>query len=619
MSTKTKPSLVRSSPNLLPEPRQLQLNGGTLSLAPDKLIVIKSQPAGTLLFPAQEIQRHISRFAEFTWHIHGTDSVPEDQCGLVLSINPELAPARTQAYCLNITASGIAIHSSDATGAYYGVMTLGQLLRQYGATLPLLAITDYPDFPARGIMLDVSRDKVPTMQTLFDLVDCLAGLKVNELQLYTEHTFAYQKHPLVWEHASPFTGEEILQLDAYCRTRHINLVPNQNSFGHMRRWLTHDEYRPLAEAPYGCDTKWGRFDEPFTLCPGDPGSIKLVSEMFDDLLPHFSSTMFNVGCDETVDLGAVRSKEECEAKGTGRVYLDFLLKIHQLVKAHGRSMQFWGDIIMEHPELVPELPNDVIALEWGYEHDHPFNDHGAKFAASGIPFYVCPGTSSWNTVGGRTDNALGNLLNAAENGLAHGAIGYLITDWGDNGHHQPLPVSYLGYGYGAAVSWCLQSNRDIDIALAISRHMFEDASGAAGKLAYDIGNVYRLFATRTFNATPYGLGTLRPLAQLSIKTNKAEIKAALKEIDRLAKRVANLEMDRTDADLLVHEFLFVLSLMRYGVQRIALSETKETARKPLITELRADLRLLIKEHRKVWLARNRPGGLDDSIKNLQLD
>ena len=281
-------------------------------------------------------------------------------------------------------------------------------------------------------------------------------------------------------------------------------------------------------------------------------------------------------------------------------------------------MQFWGDIIMEHPELVPELPKDVIALEWGYEYDHPFNDHGAKFAASGIPFYVCPGTSSWNSIGGRTDNTMGNLLNAAENGLKHGAIGYLITDWGDNGHHQPLPVSYLGYAYGAAVSWGLQNNRDIDIARAIGLHLFRDASGAAGKWAYEIGNVYRLFETRIHNATAYGLGSSRPLDQLNITTNMGEVKRALKEIDRLARGVAKLDMQRDDADLVRREFFFTLGLMRYGTQRIALSMAKEKDKRTLTAELRPILRRMIAEHRKVWLARNRPGGLEDSVSKLRL-
>ena len=96
-------------------------------------------------------------------------------------------------------------------------------------------------------MLDISRDKVPTMETLYALVDLLAGWKINQLQLYTEHTFAYRQHPEVWAEASPLTGQEILGLDAYCRKRFVELVPNQNSFGHMHRWLKHARYAPLAE------------------------------------------------------------------------------------------------------------------------------------------------------------------------------------------------------------------------------------------------------------------------------------------------------------------------------------------------------------------------------------
>jgi hypothetical protein len=213
---------------------------------------------------------------------------------------------------------------------------------------------------------------------------------------------------------------------------------------------------------------------------------------------------------------------------------------------------------------------------------------------------------------------MGNLLNAAENGLKHGAIGYLITDWGDNGHHQPLPVSYLGFSYGAAVSWNLQNNRDIDIARAISLHLFRDPTGAAGNLAYETGNVYRLFETRTHNATAYALGTLRPVDQLNIATNTGEIKRAQREIDRLERAVAKLDLQRDDADLVRRELLFELGLMRYGTQRIALSIAKEKDKRALTAGLRPALRQLTAEYRRVWLARNRPGGLEDSIQKLKL-
>src|SRR5206468_977052 len=137
-------------------------------------------------------------------------------------------------------------------------------------------------------------------------------------------------------------------------------------------------------------------------------------------------------------------------------------KVNDLVRAHGRAMMFWGDIIVTKPELIADVPKDAIALEWGYEADHPFDRDGLHVAQAGVPFYVCPGTSSWNSIAGRTGNALANLKNAAENGLKHGAIGYLVTDWGDNGHLQYLPTSYLGFAAGAAFSWCLSTNQDQD-------------------------------------------------------------------------------------------------------------------------------------------------------------
>ena len=164
-------------------------------------------------------------------------------------------------------------------------------------------------------------------------------------------------------------------------------------------------------------------------------------------------------------------------------------------------MQFWGDIITQHPELIGELPRNIIALEWGYEADHPFDAHGEQFAAAGIPFYVCPGTGSWRTLAGRTDSILGNLRNAAESGLKHGAVGYLITDWGDLGHWQPLPVSYLGFAYGAAASWTCEALSDLDFTSALSRYAFGDPTGTLGSIAFDLGNVYQVTSVTLFNAT----------------------------------------------------------------------------------------------------------------------
>ena len=102
--------------------------------------------------------------------------------------------------------------------------------------LPVCTIEDWPDFPCRGVMLDVSRDKVPTLDTLCALADDLAAWKVNHIQLYMEHTFAFRNHGEVWAEASPYTAEDIRRFDAFCRERFIEL-PLSNSFGHSG-WLS---------------------------------------------------------------------------------------------------------------------------------------------------------------------------------------------------------------------------------------------------------------------------------------------------------------------------------------------------------------------------------------------
>jgi hypothetical protein len=526
------------------------------------------------------------------------------------------ATGHVQGYVLSATPAGIRIDADDPAGAYYARQTLAQLLRQFetGAT-PAITIEDWPDFPVRGVMLDISRDKVPTMATLRSLIDLFAELKINQLQLYTEHTFAYAQHREVWKDASPITAEEIRQLDAYCRERFIELVPNQNSFGHMERWLKHSRYEPLAEKPDGFTFPWGtRHVGGFSLNPLDPRSLELIEGLFDELLPNFTSKLFNVGCDETFDLGLGKSKEQCERRGKERVYLDFLLKIHDAVARRGRTMQFWGDIILHKPELIPELPQDVIALNWGYEFDHPFDTEAAAFARAGVPFYVCPGTGSWLSISGRTDVALGNLKNAAENGLKHGAIGYLNTDWGDYGHLQYLPVSYLGFAAGAAYSWCYDANRDIDIADALNVHVFRDSAAVMGPLVRDFGNVYQgvrerlKMSSRLFWALVGGEDRVRLFENVSaeeFEDVESRIDAALAPLDRA-------QMDRPDAQLVKDELRNAADMLRYGCER-----GRRRLREGRLPDRHdAAMNAIAADHRRLWLARNRPGGLEDSVARL---
>ena len=530
---------------------------------------------------------------------------------------------RAEGYRLLVTGDRVVVEAVDAAGAFYARATLAQLLRLHAGAgaLPALTIEDAPDFPERGVMLDVSRDKVPTMATLYRLVDELASLKINRLQLYFEHAFAYRAHPVVWADASPVTPEEIEALDAYCRARFIELVPNQNSFGHMERWLKHREYAPLGEGaePAG-DT--------LSLCPVDPRVPEFLAGLYDELLPRFSSRSFNVGCDETLDIGKGRSREAVDRVGRGRVYLDFLKSIHGLVTSRGHRMQFWGDIVLEHPELIPELPREVVALEWGYEADHPFDLEGQKFAEAGIAYQVCPGTSAWLSLAGRSTNALANIEAAARSGLAHGAKGLLVTDWGDLGHWQPLPVSYLGIAYGAAVAWCHEANRDLDVAAVLDAHVFRDRARALGRIARELGDVYRDTGVLVKNASVLALLLLFPERPIDVGRvaglGPEGLLRAEAHATELASALGDARCDRDDAPLLRAEFSLASDLMRHacrlGIARLRAPGGRVASIPPTDRAmLAADLALIEVEYERIWRERNREGGLADSagrLKNL---
>jgi hypothetical protein len=525
---------------------------------------------------------------------------------------------RPQGYRLHIQSDGtIQLTGHDAAGLFYARQTLAQIQRQCdGDPLPLVTIEDDPDFSVRGFMLDISRDKVPTMATLYRLVDELAALKINQLQLYTEHTFAYRRHETVWKDASPMTGEEIQALDGYCAQRFIELVPNQNSFGHLERWFKHPAYHHLAEQPAGFVFPWGnRMPTGFSLNPTDPRSLAFVEDLFDQLLPNFSSRLFNVGCDETFDIGLGHSQAAVEQRGRERVYLEFLLKIHRAVQQRGHMMMFWGDIILHKPELLGELPRDLIALNWGYEADHPFEKETRAFREAGIPFYVCPGTSSWCSIAGRTDNALLNLRSAAAHGLANGATGYLITDWGDHGHLQYLPVSYIGLAAGAAYAWCLRTNHESDVLQSIDQQILLDRAARTARVLADLGNVYRAIneplanGSRQFWALVNGPDRRKLYEQVTVE----EYERSLERIDAAMAGFDPAGMQRDDADLIGDEIRNAAAMLRHACHHgLFLRQQLRQSAKTLAEELRR----IGGEHQRLWLARNRIGGLSDSIARL---
>ena len=490
---------MRSKADLLPCPRSFSLGSGYFVLPEKSTLQFNPELAG---IAAHAIPARLRKSASRIGVTLATGSHRRASIAFARNSN---SPARGEGYRIAISSEGVRIDYRETPGLHASVATLNQLFRQYGKRLPHLEIIDYPDFPNRGVMLDISRGRVPKIQTLLELAESIADFKINQLQLYTEHTFAYRKYRPVWRNWGAITAAEIRRLDARCQELGIQLVPNQNSFGHLRHWLQYPPLAHLAEvdAPYeGPNGAFLRY--PSTLAPNHPGTLPFLRGLYDELLPNFSSRLFNIGCDETWDLGRGQSRNLCEKNGQGRVYLDFLKKICRETAARGRTAMFWGDIILKHPELTSELPENCVALNWGYEAHHPFDRETRLFAQSNIPFYVCPGTSTWMSLIGRHDNAIANLKQAARAGLKNGASGYLITDWGDGGHPQPLATSWFPYLAGAWLAWDGSNFNEGSVIRVLSRDVFEDASGRSGDAAFRLGLAHLKLGFSQPNLTPLG-------------------------------------------------------------------------------------------------------------------
>jgi hypothetical protein len=551
----------------------------------------------------------------------------------------------------------VVVRHADASGRRYARAVLDQLRAQCPDRLPGLLIRDWPDIPARGYMLDISRDRVPTRATLDRIVELMALARINQLQLYTEHTFAYRDHATVWSAASPITPDDIAWLQSRCAEAGIELVPNQNCFGHMERWLRHDAYRHRAETPAGFELLPGLQRPPAVLAPTADNAAFALG-LLDELLPLFDSRRVNIGCDETFELGKGASRDEVERRGVTRVYIDHVKRIAGPLAERGYEVQIWADMLRRDPSLFAELPDAVVPVVWTYEAPRPdgavadvpadivatladagidllahsgFATNVAPLAEAGVPFWVAPGTSSWASLVGRVDNASANLLDAAEVAVASGAAGYLINDWGDDGHLQPPSVSFGPLLLGGAVSWCLAANRDLadDLPAVLDRWVFGDpagpdpgsgsASGSApgaslGCTIDELGRLWRRTGQRAFNSSPLQAALAPGTLMVTGEPDAAKVGATIERLDAALATLDRSTPAAPDGAMVRKELTAAVRLARHGAYRL-LAQAGGPA--PAPAALKADLAEAIDQQSAAWLARSRSGGLADSLSRLR--
>ena len=358
-------------------------------------------------------------------------------------------PTEPQSYALRVSPEGIAIQAADIAGLSYGLDTLAQLIAQAEeGRLRCLAIQDHPTLIRRGLMLDVSRGKVYSREYLLGLVDLLGRLRYNVLQLYVEHTFDFHKHPEIPANSDPLTANDILAIQESCEYWGIDFQPNLQSLGHCARILTRPAYQYMAES----NMYW-------SLCTTSAEALDLLDDLYGEYLPLFKSEWLNVGMDEPYDIGQGRSA--VSGQESDELYINFLLKLHELAAQYGKKIMVFGDFLLNHPEILSRMPKDVTLLNWCYD-PKPHYGTSELFARFQVPFWVCPGTGNWNTLFPRLDGAITNVANLVGEGIEYGAEGMLLTDWNDHGAYTQSGPGYFLYAFAAATAWAGVAPADED-------------------------------------------------------------------------------------------------------------------------------------------------------------
>lgn len=456
----------------LPLPHTVREKEGVFQFRWDTPVILSERTAPGALLWARMLREEAERSAGLPLHILRGTKVP----GCVyLDEDSSLQPDH---YQLTITPEGVTVAGGSDEALLHGVCTLRQWVRRNGAVLPALEIEDWPDLPHRGFYQDVSRGRVLTLDSLKKIVDLLCEYKINEFQLYIEHTYLFRNLSEAWRDEDPLEAEDILELDAYCRARHIELIPSLATFGHMYQILSTKSYADLCELrdsekiPFSYSYAIRRH----TINPTLPGSLELVKGMISEYKALFTSRKFNICCDETFDLCSDRSAAAAEKEGAHTLYIRYLAELCRWLLEQGITPLFWGDVLGVVPESYNQLPKGVICLNWGYEPDYP-EDEIRNLARLGAAQYACPGVSTWGHMIPLLADSFSNIRAMCRYAHQYGAIGLLNTDWGDWGHICDPAFSVPGILYGAAFSWNAEEQSMEEMNEAISFLYYGDRSG----------------------------------------------------------------------------------------------------------------------------------------------
>ncbi len=459
---------------LLPYPKHVeQKDGGAFAITKTTTIALAGKSAKADKVAAEMLAEELKSAADVKAHISaaaGAHSIILRR--LETKDFPKLegndaTRFKTEGYVIDVTKSRVTVSGATDAGLFYGVQTVRQLVTptDKGAEIRAVHIEDWPTMEWRGVHDDLSRGPIPTLDYMKKEIRTLSEYKVNMYSLYMEDVFWYKKHPLASPAEGAITADDIKDLVKYAEQYHVTLLPEQQAFGHLHHVLKEEEYSPLAETPHG-----------HVLSPANPGSYDLIKDLYSELIPLFPGPLFHIGADETFELGRGQTKALADQEGLGKVYLDHIAKVYQIVKPYNKRLMFWADIAEHYPDLLKILPKDAIAVAWDYNPSATFDNKLKSFADAGLSLVVSPGVNDWNRQVPYYTAAYTNIRNFTRDGQKYHAIGQLNTTWDDDGESL-FEMNWPPLVFGAAAAWQQGESSIEDFEQAYDWAFYRNADG----------------------------------------------------------------------------------------------------------------------------------------------
>ncbi|MBN2610146.1 MAG: beta-N-acetylhexosaminidase [Bacteroidales bacterium] len=212
------------------------------------------------------------------------------------------------------------------------------------------------DFKIIGFHLDL-RVQVMKPEALKSIAYELSAFGVNTLIMEYEATYPFESHPLI-PNKYAYTKEEIKEFIAYCNRLNIDVIPLQQTLGHMEYILRHDRYAQQRENQKDVSQ----------ICPLETEPNKaLFTDLFAELVEMHPSKYIHIGGDEAYLLGKCnKCSQKVKEEGKAKLLADHLKMVCDIVVSLGKIPVMWADIANKYPDELSQLPKETVFVVWNY-------------------------------------------------------------------------------------------------------------------------------------------------------------------------------------------------------------------------------------------------------------